>query len=153
MTATMEPSVVEVGVSRTGTDVRTDPHNLSADKFAEFIAGIGIKVLRDTREMKTFMGEFFKLLVWLAKFTIARTDRIKDVYLTDADGAILFLVVRSDVEHNEEIAEDLAELDLGAHEIFKTFRFESLDLPRGGSIEPFMDAGYLLKFVGWSQLK
>lgn len=101
-----------------------------------------------------FKDQLRELLGRLAQWLRDHRDEIDKAFVTVRDGALLFLVVRSDVRYDAGFEDELTDLDMSIaqDEAFDALSVDVMTLPRCNKVayEAFLSPEYTLAYEGTS---
>lgn len=140
---------VELDWYADGDVVRVIPRN---QRRFEVQKDRAIEVLQRAGEADRFNQQFALLLDRLAAWVCDRQEKIANAILTLQDGALSFVVVRTEAKYDEGFQDDLAEIDfeIANDRDLDLIKMQTLALPHvaGEALLSFLDDRLILSYHG-----
>jgi hypothetical protein len=111
-----------------------------------------IEILQQAGEAERFHDQFNLLLRMLAEWLRSHQDAVAKAYLTDRDGALAFVVVRTSCEYDDDFEDVVSELDfrVANDPDLNLLKMDVIALPLAtdAAITSFIDPGFVFEYVG-----
>jgi hypothetical protein len=111
-----------------------------------------IELLKLAGRADEFQKQFGLLLRLLAQWLRERKKRVEKAFLTYRDGALSFVVVRSEAQYDDDFEDAVSDLDFGiARDAdLDLIKMDAIALPPTSdtALQSFLDPGFTLEYVG-----